>query len=57
MAFFYPYDILFWTKTPIIEGAEMKQDFIAIADYSPAEIQSMLDLALDLKKELKAGGK
>jgi ornithine carbamoyltransferase len=34
----------------------MKKDFIAIADFSPAEIQSMLDLAVDLKKELKAGG-
>ncbi len=34
----------------------MKKDFIAIADYSSAEIQAMLDLALDLKKELKAGG-
>lgn len=34
----------------------MKQDFIAIADFSPQELQSMLDLAVDLKKELKAGG-
>jgi len=34
----------------------MKKDFIAIADFSPAELQSMLDLAIDLKKELKAGG-
>ena len=34
----------------------MKKDFIAIADYSPEEIQAMLDLAIDLKKELKAGG-
>ena len=34
----------------------MKKDFIAIADYSPEEIQAMLDLGIDLKKELKAGG-
>jgi ornithine carbamoyltransferase len=34
----------------------MKQDFIAVADYSPIELQSMLDLAVELKKELKAGG-
>lgn len=34
----------------------MKHDFLAIADYSPAEIQAMLDLAIDLKKELKANG-
>jgi ornithine carbamoyltransferase len=34
----------------------MKKDFIAIADYSPEELQSMLDLAINLKKELKAGG-
>ena len=34
----------------------MEQDFIAIADFSPAELQSMLDLAVELKKELKAGG-
>ena len=34
----------------------MKKDFIAIADFSPQEIQSMLDLALELKKELKSGG-
>ena len=34
----------------------MKQDFIAVADFSPTELQSMLDLAVALKKELKAGG-
>lgn len=34
----------------------MKKDFIAIADYSPEELQSVLDLAVQLKKELKAGG-
>jgi ornithine carbamoyltransferase len=34
----------------------MKKDFIAISDYSPKEIQAMLDLAIDLKKEWKAGG-
>src|SRR5512133_328120 len=34
----------------------MKKDFIAIADYSPKELQSMLDLAVELKKELNAGG-
>ncbi|HPH94411.1 MAG TPA: ornithine carbamoyltransferase [Anaerolineaceae bacterium] len=29
----------------------MKKDFIAISDYSPAELQEMLDLAVELKKE------
>jgi hypothetical protein len=34
----------------------MKKDFIAIADYSQAELESKLDLAVALKGELKAGG-
>jgi len=34
----------------------MKKDFIAIADYTPAEIQGILDLAISLKKEWKSGG-
>lgn len=34
----------------------MKKDFIAIADYSPDELQGLLDLAVKLKKELKSGG-
>jgi ornithine carbamoyltransferase len=29
----------------------MKKDFLAISDYSPAELQEMLDLAVKLKKE------
>jgi ornithine carbamoyltransferase len=32
------------------------KDFLAVSDYSPAELQGMLDLAVDLKKELKSGG-
>jgi ornithine carbamoyltransferase len=32
------------------------QDFLAIADHSPAEIQSLLDLAIKLKKEHQKGG-
>jgi ornithine carbamoyltransferase len=32
------------------------KDFLAVSDYSPAELQEMLDLASDLKKELKSGG-
>jgi ornithine carbamoyltransferase len=32
------------------------KDFIAIADFSPAEIQALLDLAVRLKVEWKAGG-
>ena len=32
------------------------KDFIAIADYSPAELQDMLDLAIQLKKEWKQSG-
>jgi ornithine carbamoyltransferase len=34
----------------------MKKDFIAISDYSPKEIQTLLDLAVQLKKERNAGG-
>ena len=34
----------------------MKKDFIAITDYSSAEIQEMLDLAVKLKKEYASGG-
>jgi ornithine carbamoyltransferase len=34
----------------------MKRDFISIADYSSQEIQSLLDLAVKLKKEHFAGG-
>ncbi len=34
----------------------MKKDFLHVADFSPAELQSMLDLAIELKKEYFAGG-
>ena len=34
----------------------MKKDFIAISDYSALELQDMLDLALELKKEHFASG-
>lgn len=34
----------------------MKKDFLAISDYSPAELQEMLDLAVKLKKEHFNGG-
>ena len=34
----------------------MKKDFIAIVDYSAQELQGMLDLAVKLKAEHKAGG-
>lgn len=32
------------------------KDFLAIADYSPAELQAILDQAVDLKKEWSEGG-
>ncbi|TAK11829.1 MAG: ornithine carbamoyltransferase [Anaerolineae bacterium] len=32
------------------------KDFIGIADYSPADLQAMLDLAVKLKKEYQSGG-
>jgi ornithine carbamoyltransferase len=32
------------------------KDFIAIADYTPEQLQGLLDLAVGLKKEWKAGG-
>jgi ornithine carbamoyltransferase len=34
----------------------MKQDFISIQDYTPAELQSLLDLAVELKKQRLNGG-
>jgi ornithine carbamoyltransferase len=34
----------------------MKQDFISIQDYTPAELQSLLDLAVELKKQRQNGG-
>jgi len=34
----------------------MKKDFLAIADYTPEEIQNILDLAINLKKEYFASG-
>jgi ornithine carbamoyltransferase len=34
----------------------MMKDFIAIADYSPEELQAILDLAVRLKQERAAGG-
>lgn len=34
----------------------MKKDFIAIADYSPDEIQALLDLAVKLKQQRAEGG-
>lgn len=34
----------------------MKKDFLAVSDYSPVELQAMLDLAIDLKKEHFSGG-
>ena len=34
----------------------MKKDFLAVADYSAAELQEMLDLAIQLKKEHFTGG-
>lgn len=34
----------------------MKKDFLSISDYSSSELQYLLDLALKLKSERKAGG-
>jgi ornithine carbamoyltransferase len=34
----------------------MKRDFLAIADHSPQELQDLLDLAIQLKKEYRNGG-
>ncbi|EKD88954.1 MAG: hypothetical protein ACD_34C00256G0003, partial [uncultured bacterium] len=34
----------------------MKQDFLAVSDYSPKDLQEMLDLAVRLKKEHFASG-
>ncbi|MHC1784931.1 MAG: ornithine carbamoyltransferase [Anaerolineaceae bacterium] len=34
----------------------MKKDFLAVSDYSPQELQAILDLAVKLKKERNSGG-
>ena len=34
----------------------MMKDFLAISDYSPTQIQELLDLAVNLKREWKNGG-
>jgi len=34
----------------------MKRDFLAVADYSPAQLQALLDLAVRLKQEHQSGG-
>ncbi len=34
----------------------MKKDFIAVSDYSPEELQGLLDLAIALKKDRNQGG-
>ena len=34
----------------------MKKDFLAVSDYTPSELQEMIDLAVSLKKEHFAGG-
>jgi len=34
----------------------MKKDFLAVSDYSPTELQKMLNLAIRLKKERETGG-
>ena len=34
----------------------MHKDFLDIIDYSPKELQDLLDLAIHLKKEYQAGG-
>lgn len=34
----------------------MKKDFLAVSDYSPEDLQEMLDLAIQLKKEHFSGG-
>lgn len=34
----------------------MKKDFLAVSDYSPSDLQEMLDLAIALKKEHFSGG-
>jgi ornithine carbamoyltransferase len=34
----------------------MKKDFVSLSDFTPQQLQSLLDLALDLKKEWSSGG-
>lgn len=34
----------------------MHKDFLDIIDYTPEELLALLDLAVELKKEYKAGG-
>jgi ornithine carbamoyltransferase len=45
-----------YSPTSIATGAIMTKHFLAITDYSSQEIQELLDLAIRLKAEWKAGG-
>jgi len=39
-----------------MDEAKMKKDFIAVADYSPQELNEFIDLAIELKKEYFSHG-
>ena len=49
--------MLYFTWNEIIcTGVKEMKDFLAIADYSPADLQAILDQAVALKKEWQDGG-
>jgi len=54
--------ITFWKGASSLAGTEQHvaidlrgRDFLAVADYSPEELQYLIDLAIELKKKQKAG--
>jgi ornithine carbamoyltransferase len=50
------YYVLYFTKILFFQESSAMKHFLDVADYSPAEIQDILDLAIRLKKEYFAGG-
>jgi ornithine carbamoyltransferase len=54
--FFFSYDILSTSEPYMLEENFDMKDFLSVGDYSPQELQEMLDLALELKKERQEKG-
>jgi ornithine carbamoyltransferase len=54
--FFFSYDILSTSEPYMLEEIIDMKDFLSVGDYSPQELQEMLNLALELKKERQEKG-
>ncbi|MEJ2511085.1 MAG: hypothetical protein P8Y72_05740, partial [Anaerolineales bacterium] len=54
--FFFSYDILSTSEPYMLEEKIDMKDLLSVGDYSPQELQEMLNLALELKKERQEKG-